>query len=166
MNHPPKFRIVEFIFGRKAKFYSVQFDGEELSEAEKFFDNLPEEYSEEAEFLAQEIDRMADRIGCPDYKFKMSEGKRTDNVCALYNEELRLYCLRYGNTTVILGNGGVKPKGLRTYQEKEDLYEAVKALQGIEPVIYQEIVSRELQLLDSGEFLGIKTYYQKDSDEE
>lgn len=166
MNRHLKFSIVEFIIGGKAKFYSIKFDGEELSEAEKFFDSLSEEYSKGAEALAQKIERMAERVGCPDYMFKMSESKRTDNICALYDEELRLYCLRYGNTTVILGNGGVKPKGIRTYQEKEDLYEAVKALQGIEPVIYQEIISKELRQLDSGEFVGIKPYYQKDNNEE
>ena len=54
----------------------------------------------------------------------MDEGIPGDGVCALFdlpNSNLRLYCIRYGNSIIILGGGGQKPKTISAFQENEKL---------------------------------------------
>jgi len=59
------------------------------------------------------------RFGARESFFKHFEGKPGDNVCAIYdypNKNLRLYCIRYGMSVIILGSGGPKPKEIVSWQ--------------------------------------------------
>ena len=61
--------------------------------------------------------------------FKLHEGKPGDGIVALYDRpdsRLRLYCIRYGSVTLIVGGGGAKPKSVRAWQEVPELARSVK----------------------------------------
>jgi len=139
-----KFKIVEFIIGDKSSFYSIQFEGKSKSEAQEFFEKYENKYAEEIEDIADNIFLMSGRQGSTNGFFKLKEGKIDDNVCAISEGDLRLYCLRYGNIAVILGSGGIKPKGVGTYQDIPILNKAVKELQDICKLIDYRIKSEEI----------------------
>ncbi|MBI5403448.1 MAG: hypothetical protein HY959_08600 [Ignavibacteriae bacterium] len=94
--------------------------------------------------ILMDINRMVSTDGARENFFKMEEGKKTDNVCALPNRKskLRLYCLRYSNIAVILGGGGEKGKG--PYQDYPILLKNVELLQEISRLIYKRIRDREI----------------------
>ena len=65
------------------------------------------------------LDAIGKRVGAQEIFFRRKkEGKAGDGVEALYDSpdaKLRLYCIRYGSVTLILGDGG--EKNVRTWQE-------------------------------------------------
>lgn len=117
--------------------YSICFNGDELSEYEKFLTNFKDNARLNRDFqtiilaLAKIIERGALE------RFFRNEGKMNDNLCALSidSHRLRLYCLRISNQILIVGNGGEKTT--RTYQENETLSGYVMDLQKFDELLKQ-----------------------------
>ena len=64
----------------------------------------------------ERIRTINEKTGARESFFKPNEGKPGDLVCALFdipNSNLRLYCIRFGNSLIILGGGGEKKKTIK-----------------------------------------------------
>lgn len=138
-----KFKIEEFISGKKSSIYTLKFFNETDTEIDKFIKRYKESYPEEIEVLMTRIERMAEISGCQDYLFKISEGKKSHNICALFVNDIRLYCLRYGNIALILGDGGIKDKG-GAYQDYPRLLKIVNTLEEACRLIDDKIRNKEI----------------------
>ena len=114
-----KYDIVEIsrLSGAKAHIYSIRLEGEQKTLLDVFFDENKNEYNDELNKIAKKLLVMGHKTGSQDYYFKEGEGNLGDGICALRMGRLRLYCIRYSNTTLIIGSGGYKPATARTYQE-------------------------------------------------
>lgn len=140
--------------GNKAHFYTVVVNGEEDTLYTKFVKEHIASHPDELRDMMTRMYVMGHSQGAREPFFKMSEGTATDNVVALFDrpdKHLRLYCLRYGNTTVILGGGGAK--STRTYQESPQLHSSVKLLQRISKIIDEAIKNKELIIDDEGNII-------------
>ncbi len=140
--------------GNKARFYTVVVNGEEESLYTKFVKENLETHPNELRDMMTRMYVMGHSQGAREPFFKMSEGTASDNVVALYDrpdKQLRLYCLRYGNTTVVLGGGGIKTT--RTYQESPQLYNSVKLLQRISAIIDEAIKNKDIVIDEEGNII-------------
>lgn len=61
-----------------------------------------------------------------------------------------MYCIRYGNSLVILGSGGYKPKSIRAFQEVNKLKTENYFLRKISALITERIKSGEIQFSEDG----------------
>lgn len=148
-----KVELIEItqLSGQKSHFYTVIIDGAEETLYTAFTKEHIGEYADEIREMMTRMYLMGHRQGSQEWFFKMREGTITDNVVALYDRpdrKLRLYCLRYGNATVILGGGG--PKSTRTYQEDPKLHSNVLLLQRISKIIDEAIRNKELRIDENG----------------
>lgn len=121
--------------GDKVNIYSVQFEGEQYSEFEKFFSKYMDDpkYAKDFDIILSLIDKIKE-TGALD-RFMRYEGKMKDRVMALPIEtsSLRLYCIRIDEAILLLGDGGEKTT--KTYQEDEFLNECVTILQKVDFVL-------------------------------
>lgn len=116
-------------------YYTIKFQGEDLSETDKFFSTFIEQkkFLEDLSIISRKIERIG-KSGCEERHVRR-EGKMRDNVCALpengiFGCKLRLYGIRLSKNIVILGNGGHKTT--KTYNEDPILNSYVEALQAID----------------------------------
>lgn len=118
-----------------ATMYTIIFDGENLSEFEKFIQKFKDnaQYQRDYQIIIYAIKKMSEN-GILERYFRY-EGKRGSGVCAIpvTTSKLRLYCLRLSDRIVILGNGGIKTT--RTYQDDDLLNGYVIDLQEFEKII-------------------------------
>jgi hypothetical protein len=146
-----EFEIIEFNEHRPehmATFYSIKFKGENKSEADKFFEKFEDIEKEKIENISKKILLMIQKRGCSDSAFRLNESSPYNNICALWDGNLRLYCLRFGKVAVILGGGGIKD--VNKYQDSEELTRHVKNLEMVyEPIINRIINEKELFVLDN-----------------
>lgn len=115
--------IVKIRTGGQASFFTVRII-EDFTLFEKFIIENKTKYPDELNYISDQIRAMASATGAREQFFKMDEGFPGDGVCALYDlpgKNLRLYCIRYGSVSVILGGGGEKPKGMKALQESVKL---------------------------------------------
>ncbi|MBL7127449.1 MAG: hypothetical protein ISS16_00515 [Ignavibacteria bacterium] len=145
------FIIEEFYKGEKSTFYTIRFCSEPKSEADKFFQKFSSSEKDRIENIESKIERMANKSGCQDHYFKIEESSILNNICSLWEGNLRLYCLRYGNVAVVLGDGGIKDKP--TYQEIPELNTIVNQLEEIFPLIDERIKDGEIIITDN-EIIG------------
>ena len=83
--------------------------------------------------------------------FKLFEGKPGDGVAALYDKEehkLRLYCIRYANTIIILGGGGRKVTD--AWQEDPELTDHVELMIRVSKEISERIRNKEIKFINNG----------------
>ena len=118
--------------GEKVSLYSPHFEGEDVSEFEKFLLTYKDTYPDDVRQLVYRLD-IIKRDGAEDRHFRY-EGTKRDRVMALPSHlettSLRLYLLNVQAKILILGNGGVKSTA--TYQEDDNLHRQVKTLQKID----------------------------------
>lgn len=139
------FEIVEFLTGEKAGFYSIRFEGENESEAEKFFEILDAEDEEIAGNFLSKIEYQANIRGCIDGFFYY---ERDYNIYKLKDGKWRLYCIKFGKVAVILGGGGYK--NVRKTQDSATLEKNVNMLQIINNMINKRISEGDLHVTDNG----------------
>lgn len=117
--------------------YSICFNGDELSEYEKFLTNFRNNARLNRDFqtILLALSKIVE-VGALE-RFFRNEGKMSDNLCALSinSRRLRLYCLRISDQILIVGNGGEKTT--RTYQEDETLSGYVMDLQKFDELLKQ-----------------------------
>jgi len=94
---------------------------------------------------------MGNETGAREDFFKHREGVPGDGVCALYEEpykHLRLYCIRYADSMIILGGGGEKRKNIKALQEDKKLTKENYLLREISEKILERIKGREIEWSD------------------
>ena len=115
--------------------FSICFDGSEVSEFEKFLNELKDNatYNKDFNVILLALSKIIDKGALE--RFFRNEGRMNDNVKALAidSRKLRLYFLRISDQILILGNGGVK--NTRTYQEDSKLSGYVMDLQTFDKVL-------------------------------
>ena len=134
--------------GRQGTLLTIRQPGSLLSETDAFFAEALQSSPEDARLLALKLENMIEKSGFQDYYFKTGEGSRMDNVCALSQGKLRLYCLRYGNVLVVLGGGGTKTT--RTYEEDPRLHSKVKTLQRLNRALDKQMREGHLRMTERG----------------
>jgi hypothetical protein len=148
-----KFEIVELenLSGSKATFYSVLVDDDSETLFEKFYEENKNTFREELKSIVKTLDTIALDNGARRSYFKENEGKLGDLVCALYDtpkSNLRLYCIRLGNTVIILGGGGQKIKTIRALQEDVKLTEENYLMRKLSELLYKKIKEGEIYWQD------------------
>ena len=117
--------------------YSICFNGDELSEYEKFLTTFKSNARLNHDFqtIIMALAKIVERGALE--RFFRSEGRMKDDLCALSldSKHLRLYCLRISDQILIVGNGG--EKATRTYQEDEMLSGYVMDLQKFDELLRQ-----------------------------
>lgn len=121
-----------------ATLYSIHFESDSRSEYEKFMEKFKDNAELRIDYLTiiYAIDKMMNGNGFLERKFR-PEGKMADDVVALpiVKGKLRLYCLRLSDGILIAGNGGIKDKDIRRYQDSEELLGYVVDLQAFDEII-------------------------------
>lgn len=101
-------------------FYTIKFIDEEDSEYDKFCEKFDGniDFGEDFDIIIHYLDRIGEE-GAIDV-FLRPEGGSLKAVpadpCAL-----RLYCFRVNPNILIIGNGGHKPRHIKTYQDSKEL---------------------------------------------
>lgn len=150
-----KFKIVQLsqFNGNKAGIYSVYLDDEQKTLFECFLRENISAFKSEIININQRIRTINTKTGARSIYFKEDEGIPGDGVCALYDDpasNLRLYCIRYGKSLVILGSGGFKPKSIRAFQEDDKLKTENYILRKISALITGRIKTGEIQFSEDG----------------
>ena len=130
----------------KVGLYSICFDGNDLTEYEKFVQKFINDATLNEDF--RKIFRAINRIvanGALERYFR-PEGRMKDNLAALSidSKVLRLYCLRISDQILIVGTGGAKTT--RTYEESEELSGYVMDLQKFDALLEQELKSGNIKI--------------------
>ena len=97
--------------------------------------------------ILERIRTINEKTGARESFFKPNEGKPGDLVCALFdvpNSNLRLYCIRFGNSLIILGGGGEKKKTIKAFQEVDKLKEENYLLRKISAQIAERIKEKDI----------------------
>lgn len=153
-----KLHKIEQLSGDKTSVYSVSNGNEKNTLFDLFLQEFRDLYKSEIIDILKRLKAIGKETGAREHYFKMNEGSPGDGVCALFDlpgKNLRLYCIRYGTQIVILGDGGVKAKSIRSLQEDLDLKEANYFLRKLSNTITQKIKEREITYsIDGLEFRG------------
>jgi len=128
-----KITIELFEEGEKANVYSYRINDGEL-EFEKFIDSfMDSDYTKDFDIIDDTIDRIL-KNGAQERYFR-PEGKMLDYLTAIPERglgcELRVFCLRLNEKIIILGNGGVKLKRIKNYQDDPILNSIAEEMQKI-----------------------------------
>jgi hypothetical protein len=115
-----KYEIVELdeLSGERARIYSVVPKGESEDLFTQFVGRWRTTLGDEVKDIVGRLWEIGNRRGARADYFRHDEGRPGDGMCAFYDRpgaKLRLYCLRYGSVTLILGSGG--PKNVRAWQD-------------------------------------------------
>jgi len=137
--------------GNEASIYTL-FD---IDEGKTLFDKFIIEninsFKSEIKDISVRLERIGRRSGAREIYFKLNEGKPGDGVCALYdeaNKKLRLYCIRYGKSLLILGGGCAKTT--RTLQEDSKLNKENSFLVKISKQILDRLKNGEIRYVNEG----------------
>lgn len=134
--------------GEKAGIYSVYVEDEQETLFERFLKENIDSFKSELVDINQRIRAINEKTGAREQYFKFKEGVPGDGVCALYDlpgKHLRLYCIRYGSSLVILGGGGLKEKDISAFQEDEKLTEENYFLRKVSALISERIKDGEIE---------------------
>jgi hypothetical protein len=67
---------------------------------------------------------------------------------------LRLYCIRFGTTVILLGGGGHKPKSIRALQESEKLKTENYLLREVSELTFRKMKEKEIYWINDYELGG------------
>lgn len=145
-----KFRIqkLEQFTGEQAGIYSIFLEDEQQTMFERFLKENISLFKSEIIDITQRIRAINEKTGAREQYFKFKEGTPGDGICALYDlpeKHLRLYCIRYGSSLLILGGGGLKEKEIRAFQENEKLTEENYFLRKVSDLITERIKDGEIE---------------------
>lgn len=144
-----KFRIVKIqeLSGPRTSIYSIILDGEDSTLLEKFVIENESKFPSEVEYLLNKLEIMGNKTGAPDYYFTGGEGNLGDQVCVLKDipaKKLRLYCIRLGNCTLILGGGGYK--NVRALQDDPKLKAENYLLREVSHLLGERLKERDISI--------------------
>ena len=139
-----KFKIELLEEHNQVNYYSIKFEGETLSEFEKFLSKNKTKHFEDLSIIITRLEKIGEN-GAEERYFRYAGTKkdRTSELPShLDTSKLRLYCIRLSEQIVLLGYGGLKKT--RTYNEDPLLNKCVETLQKIDSVIKQKEGTREI----------------------
>lgn len=150
-----KFEVVKLdqFNGNKCGVYSIFVDDEQETLFERFLSENKISFKSEIINILERIRTINSITGARENYFKLDEGKPGDGICALFDlpdSNLRLYCIRYGNSLIILGGGGEKKKSVKALQEVEKLKTENYILRKISAEIAKRIRQREITFSEDG----------------
>ena len=125
--------------------YSPKFDGETMTEFEKFMTTNKDvsypQLKQDFDAIISTIKKMADDCGARDNLFRPEGGNvKAIPLCICPRRRsvgtLRLYCIRISDKILVIGNGGIKRTD--TFQEDPALLSIVNQLRQIEHQIFVE----------------------------
>ena len=137
---------LEEFSGNKAHIYSVLLDDAEDTLFDQFVEENGPLYPNEIREIVKELIAMGNKVGCQEHFFKLNEGRLGDGVAAVWAKRIRVYCLRYGSSLIILGGGGYKSPSIRAYQEDPVLSGKVEEIKRIAELINERIKEKDLKL--------------------
>jgi hypothetical protein len=123
------FKLVRIKVGRKAKIYSIRFDGEDKDEFQKFLENQEVRNHPDFQALRKKLKEIYDKRGLLEHYFRPEDDRCLNpEICRIdYGTgKLRLYCIRWDDNLLILSGGGVKPDDVRFWQEDSFLADCAK----------------------------------------
>ena len=154
-NGMPIVTVVNLAQTERNGLFSLTFEGEALSEFEKFIERFKNEADavRDLNIILANIQHMLEGAGFLERYFR-PEGRMADNLYALPLEsgKLRLYCLRLSDNILIAGGGG--RKNTRTYEESSELSGYVISLQKLDDLIRAE-VQRGNIIIEASHFTDI-----------
>lgn len=125
-----RYEIVELdLSGKAASIYSIIPEGQKVSLFRQFLIEWKDLYPDEVDNIVTRVKLMGENIGARETFFRHNEGRPGDGVCAFFDiprAKLRLYCIRYGTTAIILGGGA--PKNVRAWQDDPKLTKEAKKM--------------------------------------
>lgn len=162
------FRIIKLtdFSGEKATVYSVILEEDEATKTSLFdhFLNENKEFHEEVKDILKRLKAIGHKTGAQDIFFKDFEGRPGDGVCALYDDpekKLRLYCIRFGHSVLVVGGGGHKPKGMKALQDSKKLTLENDYMRLVSDELGRRIREKDLMWSDDGnELLGDFNFYE------
>lgn len=149
------YKIVELsqFSGNKTSIYSIYLNDEQQTLFERFVKENYSLFKDEITDIIKRLKTINSKTGARGDYFKPYEGNPGDGIEALHdkpNSNLRLYCIRYGNSLLILGGGGHKPKTIRTLQDNDKLKEENYLLRDISTQITERIIDKEIRFSEDG----------------
>jgi len=138
---------MEQLSGNQASIYSLFVEEENRTLFDKFLFENNSTFISELQDIITRLNTMAHKTGAREQYFKLAEGKPGDLVCALYDKpksNLRLYCIRFGSSLIILGGGGKKPKSIRALQHDTELYSEQKIMVNLSAEIFKRRRDKEI----------------------
>jgi len=144
------FKIVELenFNGKAANIYAIVNENENLTTFDRFIKDNLAIFKSEIIDIVKRLKTINTLTGAKEFFFKLIEGLPGDGVCALYDSpdsHLRLYCIRFGNSIVIVGGRGEKPKDIRAWQENKRLAKEVNFMIGVSKRLTLRIKEREIE---------------------
>jgi hypothetical protein len=91
---------------------------------EQFIKNNISSHASEINNIIKRLQTIGHKTSARFNFFKHKEGIPGDGVCALFDipgSKLRLYCIYYGKSLIVVGSGGYKSKQIRSFQDDETL---------------------------------------------
>ena len=137
--------------GDKASIYTVYINKKQKTLFDIFISENKNIYLSELNDILKRLISIGQKSGAREQYFKLYEGKFGDKVCALYDrpdKKLRLYCIRYNETLIILGGGGPKSKRIHALQENEKLEKENRILKNLSIEINKKIEWGEINFSD------------------
>lgn len=143
--------------GEKANIYSYRVNNGDL-EYEKFIEKfIDSSFSKDYDIIDDLIDRIL--INGAQERYFRPEGKMLDYLFAIPQKglgcELRVFCLKISEDLLILGNGGIKSKGIVKYQDDSILNEIAEEMQIISQKLKKSI-NNSSTIIYKKEFIQIK----------
>jgi len=163
-----KIAKIEQLSGTQTSLYSVILDDENISLFDIFLNENKILFKSELLDILMRLNTIAHKTGAREQFFKLKEGKPGDGVCALYDlpdSNLRLYCIRYGSSMLLLGGGGEKPKAIKALQESEKLKTENFLLREISEEISKRIKSGDIEWEKDGMELTGELEFNTEEDE-
>ena len=150
-----KYNIVKLtqFSGYHASIYSIYLEDEQQTLFERFLKENINSFKSEIIDINKRLRTINNTTGAREQFFKSKEGNPGDGVSALFDlpdSNLRLYCIRYGNSLIILGGGGHKQKNIKAFQEDNKLTSENYLLRNISKQITERIKDKEIQFSDDG----------------
>jgi hypothetical protein len=150
-----KFEIVKLnnFNGNRCGIYSVFIEDEQKTLFECFLFENSISFKSEIKNILERLTTINKITGARENFFKPNEGKPGDLVCALFdvpNSNLRLYCIRFGSSLIILGGGGEKKKTKKAFQEVDKLKDENYLLREISARIAERIKEKEITFSSDG----------------
>jgi len=148
------YKIVKLdeLSGEYASIYSIFDLDKEKTLFEIFLNENKSLFLSELNDILIRLNTIGKETGAREIYFKHFEGELGDGICALYDspdKKLRLYCIRYAKTLLILGGGG--PKKTRALQDDPKLKKENYAL--------RQIVKDIKNRIDEGDLSFSKDYF-------
>jgi hypothetical protein len=154
--------------GEGAAIYSVILEDHSITLFENFIQENIATHKKEVFNIVNRVKSIGE-IGARVNFFKEKEGKPGDLVCALYDDpdsNLRLYCIRYGTMTLLLGGGGYKPKTIRALQQDPKLKEENELMRIVSNDILKRIKEGEIEWSKDGKELIGNLKFKDEHEEE